>query len=133
MTVEWEYMYYLLLKVKVKSLSCIRLCDPMDYSLPDSSVWDSPGESTGVGCHFLLQVSFLTQGSNPSLLHWRQTLYPLSHQGRFLENVVVICTILEKKETLWRCAMLFLTAMNIRLYLLFSGGESPKSDIQIYQ
>ena len=59
MTVEWEYMYYLLLKVKVKSLSCIRLCDPMDCSLPDSSVWDSPGESTGVGFHFLLQVSFL--------------------------------------------------------------------------
>ena len=27
--------------------------------------WDSPGENTGVGCHFLLQGIFLTQGSNP--------------------------------------------------------------------
>ena len=43
--------------------------------------WDSPGESTGVGCHFLLQGIFPTQGSNPSLLHCRQTLYPLNHQG----------------------------------------------------
>ena len=32
------------------------LCNPMDYSLPGSSVHrDSPGKNTGVGCHFLLQ------------------------------------------------------------------------------
>ena len=30
--------------------------------------WDSPGKNTGVGCHFLLQGIFLTQGSNPGLL-----------------------------------------------------------------
>ena len=34
-----------------------------------------------VGCHFLLQGIILTQGSNPSLSHCRQTLYRLSHQG----------------------------------------------------
>ena len=28
-----------------------------------------PGKNTGVGCHFLLQGIFLTQGSNPHLLH----------------------------------------------------------------
>ena len=33
--------------------------------------WDFPGKSTGVGCHFLLQGIFLTQGSNPGLLHCR--------------------------------------------------------------
>ena len=37
--------------------------------------------STGVGCHFLLQAIFPTQGSNPGLPHCRQTLYRLSHQG----------------------------------------------------
>ena len=42
--------------------------------------WDSPGKNTGVGYHFLLQGIFPTQGSNPGLLHYRQTLYPLSHQ-----------------------------------------------------
>ena len=31
--------------------------------------WDSPGKSTGGGCHALLQI-FLTQGSNPRLLHF---------------------------------------------------------------
>ena len=40
--------------------SCPTLCDPMDYSLPGSSVHrDSPGKNTGVGYHSLLQGIFL--------------------------------------------------------------------------
>ena len=30
--------------------------------------WDSPGTNTGVGCHFLLQGIFPTQGSNQNLM-----------------------------------------------------------------
>ena len=41
--------------------------------------WDFQGKNTGVSCHFLLQGIFLTQGSNPGLLHCRQILYHLSH------------------------------------------------------
>ena len=43
--------------------------------------WDFQGKSTGVGCHFLLQGIFPTQGSNPGVSHCRQTAYHLSHQG----------------------------------------------------
>ena len=32
-------------------------------------LWDSPGENTGVGCQFLVQGIFLTQGSDTPLLH----------------------------------------------------------------
>ena len=32
-------------------------------------LWDSPGKNTRVGCHFLLQGIFLTQGLNPGLLY----------------------------------------------------------------
>ena len=64
------------MKVKVKS--CLTLWDPMDTRL--LRPWDFLGKSTGVGCHFLLQEIFPTQGSNPGLPHWRQTLYRLSHQ-----------------------------------------------------
>ena len=42
------------------------------------------GKNTGVGCYFLLQAVFLTQGSNLHLLcllHCRQILYPLSQWG----------------------------------------------------
>ena len=41
----------------------------------DDSPWNSPGQNTGVGSHFLLQGIFPTQGSNPGLLHYRQILF----------------------------------------------------------
>ena len=47
---------------------CLTLCNPMDCSLPGSSVHgDSPGKNTGVGCHPSLQGTFPTQGSKPGL------------------------------------------------------------------
>ena len=48
--------------------------------------WNSPGKNTGVGCHSFLQEIFPTQGSNLGLLHCRQILYLLSHQGLYVEN-----------------------------------------------
>ena len=39
-----------------------------------------PGKNTGVGCHFLFQGIFPTQGSNQQLLHWQGDSVPLSHQ-----------------------------------------------------
>ena len=61
------------------ALMCPTLCDPgpTRFFRP----WDFPGNNTGVGCHFLRKGTFLTQGSNPALLHCRQILYHLSHQG----------------------------------------------------
>ena len=56
--------------------------DPMRCSRPGSlGHGDSPGKDPGVGCHFLLQGIFPTQGSNPGLLHCRQILYHRNHQG----------------------------------------------------
>ena len=37
--------------------------------------WNSPGKNTGVGCHFLLQGIFPTQGSNRISCTGRQILY----------------------------------------------------------
>ena len=52
--------------------TCPTLCNPMDYSLPGSSVHgDSPDKNAGVGCHALLQGLFPTQGPNPGLPHCR--------------------------------------------------------------
>ena len=47
---------------------------------------DILSKNTGVGCHSLLQGIFLTQGWNPGLLHCRQVLYHLSHQGSLLKS-----------------------------------------------
>ena len=43
--------------------------------------WDFPGKNTGVGCHFLLQGIFLTEGSNPCLLHWQPISSLLIYRG----------------------------------------------------
>ena len=60
-----------------KSLqSCVTLCDPMDRSLPGSSVHGiSQVRTLELGIHFLLQGVFPAQGLNPSLLLGRQILY----------------------------------------------------------
>ena len=49
--------------------------------------WDFPGKSTGVGCHFLLQGIFPTQGSNPGLLNCRQMLLPSEPPGNPNETI----------------------------------------------
>ena len=58
----------------------------MDYSPPGSSVHgDSPGKDTGVGCHFLLQDMFSTEGSNLRLLcllHWQAGSLLLAPPGK---------------------------------------------------
>ena len=49
-----------------------------------SNTSNSPGKNTGVSCHCLLQGIFPTQGSNLGLLHCRQILDHLNHQGLLL-------------------------------------------------
>ena len=54
------------------------LCSPMDCSSPGSSVHGIfLGKNIGVGCHFLLQGIFPTQGSNVHLLHGQADSYTL--------------------------------------------------------
>ena len=48
------------------------------------SLWNSPGQNTGVGSLSFLQGIFPTQGLNPGLPHCRRNLYQLSHQGSHL-------------------------------------------------
>ena len=60
--------------------------------------WNSPGKNAGVGCHFLPQGIFLTQGSNLGLLHFWLILYHLSHQGspsrtQYLPQKVQVTTV----------------------------------------
>ena len=47
-------------------------------------LWDSPGKNTRVGCHFLVQEIFPTQGWNLHLLcllHWQVGSLPLVPPG----------------------------------------------------
>ena len=78
------------------SQSCPTLCDPMYYNPPYSPVQAFPCKKTGVGCHFLLQGIFLTQVSNPHLLHlmlWQAGSLPLSHWGSPQETITLYLSI----------------------------------------
>ena len=66
----------------MKSLSRVRLfATAWTVACQAPLSMEFSGKSTGVGCHFLLQGIFPTQGLNLGLPHCRQTLYHLSHQG----------------------------------------------------
>ena len=69
---------------------CLTLCDPMDCSLPGSSIHRILQARSGMGCYALLQGIFPTQGSNLCLLcllHGRQILYPDAPQILILANI----------------------------------------------
>ena len=64
--------------------SYLTLCDPMDCSLPGTSVHGIlQARILQVGSHSLLHGIFPIQGLNTGLLHCRQILYCLSHQGEW--------------------------------------------------
>ena len=73
-------------------------CSVMSDSLQLHGLWpsrllcpsDLPSKITGLGCYFLLQGLFPTQGSNPRLphlLHWQADTSPLSHLEAFAQAV----------------------------------------------
>ena len=82
-------LYSQILRTSLVLLSALRSCSVVSSSLWSHGLraakllcpWDFPGKNTGVGCHFLLQGSFLTRGLNPHPLHWQGDSLPLSHQG----------------------------------------------------
>ena len=75
--------------------SCLTCCNPMACSPPGFSVHgDSPGESTGMGCHPVLQGNLSNQGIKPRSSALQADFfffYHLSHQGslRTSESYVI--------------------------------------------
>ena len=106
--------------IYVCMLSVFSLWDPMNYSPTGSSVHDSPGKNSGVGCHALLHGIFLIQGSNPCLLSpaltggffttsatWGAHTHTHTHtyiQVELLSSMLILCL------SYWGIARLFSTA-----------------------
>ena len=76
---KWCVPNALVIYVCSVTQSCLTLCSPMEQRL--LCPWDFPGKNAEVGCHFLLQDIFPTQGSNLRLLLWQGDSLPLSHLG----------------------------------------------------
>ena len=94
--------------------SCPTLGTPWTVATRPLCPWDSPGKNTGVGCRFLLQGIFPTQGLNPGPLdykqspHYRCILYWLSHGGSPMQCLKALNFVTEASEWwTWRRALLF--------------------------
>ena len=72
----------------VRAQSCLTL---RPHGLQPTSLlcpWNFPGKNTGVGCHFLLQGIFSTQGLNLHLLHWQADSLPTVYHTR-IQNLLM--------------------------------------------
>ena len=65
--------------LRLHGLQPTRLLCPQDFL----------GKNAGVGCHFLFQGIFFTQGLNPYLLHWQADSLPLSQPGSPYSSILV--------------------------------------------
>ena len=86
---DWKRSVFIPIPKKSESevaQSCPTLCDPMDCTYQDPPSMGFSRQECCSGLPFLLQGIFPTQESNLGLLHCRQTLYRLSHQGSHQRN-----------------------------------------------
>jgi len=118
----------------------------MDCSRPGSSVhgisqarileWKKKEKkNTEVLCHFLLQETFSTKGSNLHLLHRQADSSPLSHQGSpsshivdsWLDNVKIIHFLESSKYFFWNRLTLFRYSPSCPLMLEQIPSVCPQS------
>ena len=66
--------------------------------------WDFPGKNNGVGCPFLHQGPFLTQGSNLCLPRWQAYSLQLSPLGSLWASMCVSCSVASSPCNLVDCS-----------------------------
>ena len=91
----YGFNIYLDIRINYCLFSCSVLPESFETRWTVTSVflclWDFPGKNTGVGCHFLLQGIFLTQGLNLHLLcllHWQEGSLPLLPSEKSNNSIV---------------------------------------------
>ena len=80
--------------------------------------WDFPGKNTGVGCHFLLQGIFPTQGLNLCLLHllhWQVILYHWATLGSLPLAIPPLQSKRFSRELSSRPQLVFLRSLKSKL------------------
>ena len=123
------------MKVKMKVSHTVMSDSLSSHGLKPSLLlcpWNSPGKSTGVGSHSLLQGLVPTQGSNPGLTHCRQILYNLSHEGsplleilhfysfffKMVNLIILTCILVLKLTSPFLC---LLNKMNVIIPLIIQS------------
>ena len=89
--------------------------------------WDSPGKNTGVGCHFLPQGTFPTQGSKLRLLpllHWQADSLPLSHLGG--PYCIIYAPVIYKTTSMASTAVTLVCRQINRILFMLPASNSPE-------
>ena len=88
-----------------------------------------------MGCHFLLQGIFPTQGLNPGLLHCRQYFYWLRHQGspitkfhRLINNRNLFLTGLDPGSQRSECQCGHIMVRAVLLLIVSSQGRQQSKE-----
>ena len=106
---------HLFLCVCQVALSCPTLCNAMGCAAHQAPLsMGFPRQDTGLGCHFLLQGIFTTQGFNPHPLHGQADSLPVRPLGS-LQRKCLICTHTQKHMHIYMMEYLFIP----EVYLLF--------------
>ena len=113
--------------------ACMHVCSAVYDSLQPHGLqparllcpWNFPGKNTGVGCYFLHQGIFPTQGLKTHflrLLHSRRILYQLSHQGSLSSYEVVV-----KSNLIYciNCLIMYLAYESIYNRFSENGDNAP--------
>ena len=102
----------------VQSLSRIRFLLPHGLQLTRLVCsWDSPGDNTGVGCHFLPQMIFPTQKSNP----WSPAFQA---DSAMKQKQMLILPVHEHGISFHLCmstSIYFISALQISIYRSFAS------------
>ena len=80
--------------------------------------WNFLGKNTGVGCHFLLQGIFLSQGWNPCLLHWQVDSFTPEPPGKSIASILHY----KIKSFFKKCARDFSGGPVVKTPLLMQGA-----------
>ena len=106
------------------------LCDPMDYTVHVISL----GQKTGVSSLSLLQGIFSNQGLNTGLLHYRQILCQLSHQGspRILEWVAYPFSSRSSQPSNWIRVSCRQTLYQLSHYFVFVALKETEMKIVFF-
>ena len=87
--------------------------------------WDFPGKNTGVGCHFLLQGNFPTQGSNLRLLrllHWQVDSLAVVCFTQFLSTENPVCVCVYTHTHTYICIYIYFFLL-VKVFYFFQVGS----------
>ena len=95
-----------------QSLSCIQLfATPWTIGCQTPLSMGFSRQEYGVGCHFLLQGTFPSQGSNLCFLHWQVVSLPPSHVGSPGWGRSISLNITEVSPISWSSTQLHVTPL----------------------